>query len=104
MVKYLITLFVMCIVSTLLYQQPACNAANGKPVAISKNNQKSPFAKLGKEIRATRLKNNWSENTFATLIGISDDELTRIETGKQIPSKEKLYKIEEVLEKTFEME
>ncbi len=104
MVKYLITLFVMCIVSTLLYQQPACNAANGKLIAVPKNSQKAPFAKLGKEIRAARLENNWSENTLATLIGISDDELNRIETGKQIPSKEKLYKIEEVLERTFEME
>jgi ribosome-binding protein aMBF1 (putative translation factor) len=104
MVKYLITLFVMCIFSALLYQQPACNATNSRLVPTAKNIQKTPFAKLGKEIRAARLKNNWSESAFANIINISDDELNRIETGKQTPSKEKLYQIEEVLEKTFEME
>jgi ribosome-binding protein aMBF1 (putative translation factor) len=104
MVKYLITLFVMCIVSTLLYQQPACNAKNAKPIIAPQNVQRTPFAKLGKEIRAARLENNWSESDFANRIEISEEELNRIETGKKTPSKEKLYQIEEVLEKTFEME
>ena len=104
MVKYLITLFILCIVSTMLYKQPACNAANAKITTKTKTIKKTPFSKLGKQVKEARLKQNWTTTDFANAIGISDDDLESIEAGKRTPAKEQLYKIEETLETTFEME
>ena len=104
MVKYLITLFIVGIVSTMLYQQPACNAANAKSIVHTKNGAKKSFPTLGKQIQEERLKKNWTTSDFALATGISSDDLENIETGKRVPSKKKLYKIEETLEVTFEIE
>ena len=104
MVKYLITLFIICIVSTMLYKQPACNAANAKSFVHTKKSAKKSFPPLGKQVQDERLKKNWTTSDFALATGITEDDLKNIETEKRTPPKEELYKIEEILEVTFEIE
>ncbi len=104
MVKYLITLFIVGIASTMLYQQPACNAANAKSIVRTKGSVKKSFPTLGKQIQEERLKKNWTTSDFALATRITSDDLENIETEKSTPTKTQLYKIEETLETTFEIE
>jgi DNA-binding transcriptional regulator YiaG len=104
MVKYVITIFILSIITTLLYQQPSCSASSRIHQDIKVDALQSKYFELGKNIKKERLQHRIGENDFCQLVGISQQELQNIEQGKKMPNKAKLYKIEEILETTFEIE
>ena len=55
--------------------------------------EKIPNLYFGNVIKAIRLANNMSKYRFKIVLGISSPYLYHIETGKYIPSREKVIKI-----------
>lgn len=104
MVKYIFTFFIFSVFITFLYQQPSCSASNQKPQNIVAKEVEAKYYKLGQSIKKSRINHQFEINDFCQITGLSPSELESIEQGKKMPNKAKLYKIEEILETTFEIE
>ena len=58
------------------------------------------FVEMGKRIAARRRSLGMTQNKLAEILGISNNHLSSIETGKQSPSFEKFIKLCEALDTT----
>lgn len=70
---------------------------------IKSEAQQVLFQSLGHQISSARERMFFEEETFAQALGISDKQLRGIEEGKIIPTKDLVFKIEEILKTTFTM-
>lgn len=57
---------------------------------------------IGKKIRALRENKNWSQKDFGLRIGLKQSSITEIEQGKKLASMDKIYKMLEVFDISFD--
>jgi ribosome-binding protein aMBF1 (putative translation factor) len=96
MVKYFITIALMGGISTVFYQQPSCVAAN----QVHKK-EKAPYEAFGTQLKRERIAHQIDNQVFAKKIGVSVEQLRIMEAGQKLPSKEQLYKMEDILSVTL---